>query len=367
MYIEERITNNGKVYKYIEYYTDPLSFKKKRISVTLKKNDRQSKKLAEQLLDNKIKNIINLTTNENITFEKLINDYLVAHKKDVKPSTYCRDECHCKIFLKLIGKDVLINNLSARYIREKLDSTEKSNVTKNEYLKHLKSVIRWGFQNDYINDISYLEKIPSYKDPDKKFRTQDKYLENDEINKLLNDIRKSKCQQWIDLTEFLLLSGLRIGEAIALKKTDIDKTVIHINKTCNLQTYDISTPKTYCSDRDIFIQDELMVKLNEIRSHNSSSKISSILLFSENGNYINYNNYRIFLRKHSKKVLGKVITPHALRHTHASMLLSKGISIESISRRLGHTDIATTRKHYIHILEELKEHENQQLKSINII
>lgn len=51
-------------------------------------------------------------------------------------------------------------------------------------------------------------------------------MENDEIALLLSDIKKSNCQQWIDLTEFLLLSGLRIGEAIALNKSDIDDEVL---------------------------------------------------------------------------------------------------------------------------------------------
>ena len=367
MHIEERTTKKGNVYKYIEYYLDPLTLKRKRVSVTLEKKDRASKRLAEQMLDEQIQNIINHMNNDNMTFGKLVEKYLVTHKQETKPSTYRRDEYHCKLFLKIIGTDTLVNKLSARYIREKLDETNKPNVTKNEYLKHLKALIRWGFRNDYIDDINYLYKLPAYKDPEKKYRTQDKYLEKEEMELLLKDIRQSKCQQCIDLTEFLLLTGLRIGEAIALKKTDIDKTVIHINKTCNLLTYEVSTPKTYASDRDIYIQDELRAKIKEIKAHNSNSNISSMLLFSEDGDFINYDNYRMFLRKHSKKVLGKVITPHALRHTHASILLSQGVSIDAISRRLGHTDIATTRKHYIHILEELKKTENMQLDSLKII
>ncbi len=48
------------------------------------------------------------------------------------------------------------------------------------------------------------------------------------------------------------------------------------------------------------------------------------------------------------------ITPYSLRHTHTSYLLSKGIPIEYISKRLGHSTISQTLNTYSHLLEEHK-------------
>ena len=48
------------------------------------------------------------------------------------------------------------------------------------------------------------------------------------------------------------------------------------------------------------------------------------------------------------------ITPYSLRHTHTSYLLSKGIPIEYISKRLGHATISQTLDTYSHLLEEHK-------------
>lgn len=50
----------------------------------------------------------------------------------------------------------------------------------------------------------------------------------------------------------------------------------------------------------------------------------------------------------------ETINIHGLRHTHASILLYKRISIYYISERLGHTNIDTTLKHYAHIVKELR-------------
>lgn len=53
------------------------------------------------------------------------------------------------------------------------------------------------------------------------------------------------------------------------------------------------------------------------------------------------------------------ITFHSLRHTHASMLLYKGISIKYISRRLGHKSVITTLNTYSHIIDELEQRDSE--------
>jgi len=54
-------------------------------------------------------------------------------------------------------------------------------------------------------------------------------------------------------------------------------------------------------------------------------------------------------------------TLHALRHTHASMLLSEGLSIQYVSKRLGHANIEITWRVYSHLLEEQKLEEDIML------
>ena len=49
-----------------------------------------------------------------------------------------------------------------------------------------------------------------------------------------------------------------------------------------------------------------------------------------------------------------IITIHGLRHTHASILLFAGVSIASVSHRLGHSSMSTTQKTYLHIIQELE-------------
>ena len=60
------------------------------------------------------------------------------------------------------------------------------------------------------------------------------------------------------------------------------------------------------------------------------------------------------LSRHCKKLKIPVISIHGLRHTHASLLLFSGVSIASVAKRLGHSNMSTTQKTYLHIIQELE-------------
>ena len=64
------------------------------------------------------------------------------------------------------------------------------------------------------------------------------------------------------------------------------------------------------------------------------------------------------LARHCVRAGVPVISIHGLRHTHASLLLFAGVSIASVSRRLGHASMTTTQETYLHIIREL---ENQDV------
>lgn len=366
MYVEK--LSDGR-YKFIEKYKDPMTLKWKRVSVTTEKNDRRTSKIAEETLHQKINDALAVSDVSFLTFSELCEKYLAYQKQNVKPSTYERNRRFILTFVKIMEPNTLVNRLNARYIRECLDSTGNPNGTKNEQLKRLRALLRWGYQNDYIDDISYLGKLTNYTDHTRKEKLEDKFLEQDEINMLLSSMEKSRCHYWLDLTEFLLLTGLRVGEAIALKKSDIKDGYIEINKTYDVVNEILSnTPKTNSSNREISIQDELAEVIKRIKMHNKISKVSSTLLFSSpDGGYISYSGYLTFLEKHSKKALGRKITPHALRHTHASLLFANGISIDAVSRRLGHANSKVTREIYIHIMDKLKEKDKNDIQKLKLI
>lgn len=233
-------------------------------------------------------------------------------------------------------------------------------------------MIRWGYRNDLVSDISFLTKLERFKDVPHKEKIQDKFLESEEVKTLLSEI-KDEC--WKLVTEFLVLSGLRFGEFAALKKSDIDyeNNVIHVTKNYDPNNNVVTTPKTTCSVRDVYMQGELAAVCKKLHSQMLRRRLlhslpeNDLFFFNTGGDYVHYYAYNKYLKENSQRILGRTITVHALRHTHASLLLEKGVSIETISRRLGHENSKITREIYLHVTEKLKDQDNEQISKINIL
>ena len=370
MWVEERA--NGK-FKFCERYTDYLTGNTKRVSVIMDKNTAQSRKIAQRALEQKIQDAMTVKPKKHqYTLKELVEEYRKNQQLTVKKSTYTRNYHACNSIIEILGENTIVEHLTARYVREKFLATGKAPGTLNEHLRRFRALIRWGYHNDLLQDASFLDKIENFKDIPHKEKIQDKYLEASELKQLLSEMSDPI---WSLLTEFLALSGLRFGEAIALEDSDVDFSAkeIHGTKTFDSVNRVVTPPKSFCSIRDVFIQKELVVTCKNIRAQMLRRRLMygldkpKLFLFSTQGTHIHYYAYNKYLRENSLKILGRMITPHALRHTHASLLLEQGISIDTIARRLGHENSDVTREIYLHVTKKLQEKDNQQIAKISIL
>lgn len=367
MWVEK--LDNGK-YKYIERYEDYLTGKMRRVSVTLEKNTASARKQAQTALAAKIEKVLarDVIVKKDITLRELVTEYRKSQKLVVKESTYSRNYHACNTLMKMLGENVLVDRLTARYVRDSFLSSGKENGTLNEHLTRFKALIRWGYKNDLLKDISYLDKIERFKDIPHKEKIQDKFLEASELKCLIENMAVEK---WRNLTKFLSLSGLRFGEAAALEISDIDlkNRMIKVSKNYDMINNVTTSPKTGSSSREVYIQDEFLELCKRLRYDALCQRMVNgcNLLFQDNGRHVAYYSYNAYLKENAIKYIGRAITPHTLRHTHASLLMEQGISIDIISRRLGHENSEITREIYLHVTKKLKEKENQQLARIRIL
>lgn len=375
MWIEE--LPNGK-FKAVERYDDYLTGKSKKVSVTLEKNTARARKTAQAALTEKIKKALSKTcVKKDYTFKEISHLYLHDLADEVKQTTYYEYSCTISQLMLILGENTVIDRINANYVKTAFKSSDKRTATLNTYLIHFKRIIRWAYKNDYIENIQYLDKLEPLKEPASRIPVthtdscieEAKYLEASEINKLISSM-KSKI--WRDMTEFLVLTGLRFGEAAALTISDIDlkNRLIYITKNYSSKQHLLSTPKTERSNRQIYIQDELLELCKSLKREAMIQRLASgsdLIFSSKRGAYVTHTTYYRYLIVYSRKYLQKEITPHALRHTHGSLLLEQGMSIDAISRRLGHEDTATTTRIYLHVTQKLKEKEYEKIKEIKII
>ena len=365
---------NGK-YRFFESYEDYMTGKTKYVSCTLDSCSKKAHKEAYMILQNKIEKVYDNTLSKKpkkVTLAKLVELYRIEQKQTVKESTYKRNYYACKTLCTILGEDTDINRLTAAYIKTKLLETGKEPGTLNEHLTRLKALLRRAYKSDLLQSVSFLDKLERFNDIPHRVKIEDKFMESSELSLLLDEM---KIEEWRDLTMFLALSGLRFGEAAALTRNDVDirNRNIHVDKNYDYINNVTTSTKTTCSERDVYMQDELAKLCRKLKSASlAASTIQHInaqnLFFSdESGEHIKYYAYNKYLRENTLRVLGKAYTAHSLRHTHASLLLEQGIEVDSISRRLGHADSTVTREIYLHITKKKQEKENTKLKELKLI
>lgn len=347
MYVQER---NGK-FRFFETYIDPKTRMRKTACVTLDRNTAMSRKRAQNLLADRIRELTDETEKSSVmTVSDLIEAYTAFQRTHVAPQTLVGDKNALKAVSRILGPKTDINQVDARFITKRLDMTDEDSTRKNYRIKHIKKMFRWAYQYDYIPE-DWTAKLKKYKDSEKQ-RRAGKYLEADELRILLDSL---KVEKYKTLVEFLALTGMRVGEALALTWDDIDldSRTIRIDKTLSLVTFEVGPTKTEESTRTIHIQEELLTVIERIPPQCFSG--------------VQYPAFNKYLKENTQKAVGRPLSPHSLRHTHVSLLAGAGVPLDVISHRCGHSDSDVTREIYLHVTQKMKDRDAAAVDQIRLI
>ena len=162
------------------------------------------------------------------------------------------------------------------------------------------------------------------------------------------------------LIEFLLETGLRVGEAQALCWSDVNmrtntmricRTALNSNR--NQSTVVQNSPKTPSSTRRI----PFSTRAKEILEHMQSQK-NGDLVFQRDGKICSYSGLIKWYKHACEKSGIPVGGMHVLRHTFATNCYYKGCEVKILSKLLGHATTAITYNTYINLygdgLEEMR-------------
>lgn len=161
----------------------------------------------------------------------------------------------------------------------------------------------------------------------------------------------------LKLALLIAKTGLRFAEALALTPGDFDfkRLQLSVSKTWDYKNGGGFAPtKNESSVRKVQMDWKLALQFSERIKHMSPDET----IFIRSGKKIYNSTVNGFLERKCKEAGVPVITIHGLRHTHASLLLYQGVSIASVAKRLGHSNMTTTQKVYLHIIQELEDKDN---------
>jgi len=227
--------------------------------------------------------------------------------------------------------------------RQRIKSNKKQlkKNTQNYYLIALRSLLNYFADKDIISLPS--EKIKLLKqEKERKIN----FLELNEVKKLLEAPNASRKTGLRDraILEILFSTGLRVAELGALNREqfqlkDEDKLL------------EISITGKGGHIRTVFLSEDAIKWLKKyLRTRNDNSKALFISYKGRNPNSrLTTRSIERIIKKYALKAgLPPSTSPHTLRHSFATDLLTKGVDLRVVQEFLGHRDISTTQI-YTHV------------------
>lgn len=355
-------SKNEKLWMFRHRYYDNFGNRKEK-SKSGFKTDKSALKALLQIKASLLNGQSKLIENENITVGEWLDLWYEMNHKKWKKNTRIQRKNAIVLHIKpLIGRYKLQKLDRAIYQRDFINVLEEKYSARSVKIWH--SIFSIAINAAIEEEIILRNKFKKIVLPnvEENEELKDNFLNEIQLNLLLNDVKVNEDITAYTLFLTLAYTGMRKGEVLGLqwKNIDFDNQTITIERTRDDKT--INSPKTKSSHRKILIDD---VVIKQLETYMSWCK-KTLLRFGKKLKddtfvFISiYGAVPIFPRK-ANDILNRTIertklhkiTVHGLRHTHATILLNRGLEVKLIAERLGNST-EMIYKVYGHILKDLE-------------
>jgi len=221
----------------------------------------------------------------------------------------------------------------------------------------LQGIFKMAYLSDIIdrNPMDKVERPKPRKDELKKPTEAESYTAG-ELKYILDCLRQEPLK-WRAYMSLLIDTGLRRGEACGLKWEYVDLDAGRITVAGNLcytpaKGVYLDTPKSG-KTRTVDIAPEVVALLRQLRAEQAAEGLSPYV-FSQDGSPepMHPQSPTQYMKRFAKRYGAADLHPHKLRHSFASVAITNGADVASVSEKLGHSDKAVTLRMYTHADEE---------------
>ena len=333
------------------YVLDFYDNQGKRKRQTLKEGT--TKKDAKKILrdiEDKIDKGVYIPLKKMPRFSKVADMWLKTKKPNIRHSTYKQYKGHLKNHLKPYFENYKISRVNydkvGKFISHCLDNG-MTIPTLKKVLINLGAIMTYAVRKRYID-------YNPVRDAEKP-KGQSEHNEDKELNiltpaEILTLLDATPDMKQKTLYMAAVTTGLRQGELLGLKWTDIDlfNSQIHVKRTYN--HFRFYKPKTKRSKRKVDVPPQMM---KQFREWKLACPANDLVFPNEIGGPMSSLNMynRKFLP--AIKKAGLKIRFHDLRHTWISLLIDQGENIKYIQNQAGHASIKTTIDTYGHLMKDI--------------
>jgi len=257
-----------------------------------------------------------------------------------------------------LAPELKLNDLNRRTYQKLINdyALEHEKQTTQDFHHQVKSAIMDAVDEGLIKQNPTRKIIIKGKKPGNK---KPKFLNQYELQQLIRQLDLGTELNWDWYILLVAKTGLRFAEALAITPNDFDfaKQLLSVNKTWNYRATKggFQPTKNFSSIRKVQLDWQIAMQFSQMVK--DLPKNEPIFVKQRVFNSTVNNRLTVLC----KRAEVPIITVHGLRHTHASILLFAGVSIASVARRLGHSNMTTTQDTYLHIIQELETQDGEKI------
>lgn len=336
------------------------------------KSEREVKKKLKEYQSEMAKNPVESSKE---TLANYMYDWLITFKqKTLKPSSYDRLLNVYKYHVKETVGYMQLCNINSKDVQQLIN--EKSETMSYSSVKKIYELLNNCFtyaviEEDIRKNPMLGVSLPKQSNMNIKTKKIEIYTK-EEVEKLTNAIyndtfnSKRQLYRYSPIYIFILNTGLRVGEVLALKweNIDLENKVVRVNGSMSFikdtenegkRKTIFTDPKTATSNRSIPLNEKSVMALTELKRRNQIQNIKSKYVVCDlKGGHVPQRNISRTLQNLCEKASVDYKGIHAMRHTFATNLVANGVDIRSVSDLLGHASIQTTLSTYSHSIQEQK-------------
>lgn len=250
--------------------------------------------------------------------------------------------------------DITPANISALLLS--MQAAGKAHATVIKTYTILSSLFKMAYLSDAVprNPMDKVERPKPRKD--EVHETDVEAYTVEEVQRIFSALENEPLK-WQVMIRLPIDTGMRHGEACGLRWRDIDfqeNTITISGNLCYTPQKGIyrDTPKNGKS-RTVDVDPDVMALLRSLRTEQAGKAISQYVFTQDNSPEPTHpQSPTRYLKKFSERYNVPDLHPHKLRHTFASIAITSGADVASVSEKLGHSDKAVILRMYTHADQE---------------
>lgn len=294
-----------------------------------------------------------ITSGVKLSFLKLANECIEDKRSRVSDRTYKEQKRRVETWFKPLH-NLSAYDITPMQIKRVLEPYESQYATRtmNKAFNTLKSIFDYGTKF-YDLPRNPMSKLSRYQLTEEEKMHEMTIWDPDQFEMFMAAIPEDK-QIYATFFHVLFYTGLRKNEALSLTWDDFDGSQLNIWRQWERGRW--KSLKTRNSKRKVLLDPETIKRLTELKKSAQKDERfkNSWFIFGDMKPMGTTEIDRI--KAEAIKAAGvPYIRIHDLRHSHASYLISKGVNMVTVSRRLGHASIQMTIDQYTHLLSDAQD------------